>query len=223
MADIFQEVDEALKQDRAEKIWQEWGPTIIGTAVLIVLFTAIFSGVRTWNAHKNAVETEQLLETLDAKDVAGALETFAETTRPGHKTIALLNAAGGFVNNKQPEDAQKIYRRIVEDARIPDVFRDYARLMDVRLELEIAEKPDADALLASLGTIKGKNNPWHWHAAMDMAMIEAHHKADYAGAIETLNTVLNEESLPPSIKQRAEAMKHVYSIRALELKSDDNG
>ena len=40
MSDILQEVDEALKQDKMAKLWQDYGRYIIAALVLVVLMTA---------------------------------------------------------------------------------------------------------------------------------------------------------------------------------------
>ena len=40
MADIFNEIDEDLRRERAKKIWEKYGNLIIAAAVLVVLIVA---------------------------------------------------------------------------------------------------------------------------------------------------------------------------------------
>ena len=45
MSDIFHEVDEDLRRDRAKALWDKYGIYVLGLAVAIVVVTA---GVRGW-------------------------------------------------------------------------------------------------------------------------------------------------------------------------------
>src|SRR3712207_2673943 len=42
MTDLFREVDEALREDRAKAIWTRYGRLIVGLAALLVLGTATY-------------------------------------------------------------------------------------------------------------------------------------------------------------------------------------
>ena len=46
MADIFQEVDEDLRRDRATALWRRYGKYVVAAAVVLVLATAGWSGYR---------------------------------------------------------------------------------------------------------------------------------------------------------------------------------
>jgi hypothetical protein len=50
MSDIFQEVDEIMKQERMEKFWKQNGAWIIAFIVLTILGTAAISGYQYCNA-----------------------------------------------------------------------------------------------------------------------------------------------------------------------------
>ena len=44
LADIFQEIDEELRRDRWEILWQKYGKYLVGCAVAIVAGTAAWVG-----------------------------------------------------------------------------------------------------------------------------------------------------------------------------------
>ena len=46
MADIFQEVDEDLRRDRATALWRKYGIYVLGVAIALVAGTAAWSGWR---------------------------------------------------------------------------------------------------------------------------------------------------------------------------------
>ena len=50
MSDIFREVDEDIRHERFKRLWDRFGPWVIGVAVLIVLITA---GYRGWMPRAN--------------------------------------------------------------------------------------------------------------------------------------------------------------------------
>ena len=43
MADVFDEVDEELRRDRAEKLWKKYGAYVMGAAVAIVVAAGAYS------------------------------------------------------------------------------------------------------------------------------------------------------------------------------------
>ncbi|MGB1911528.1 MAG: tetratricopeptide repeat protein, partial [Candidatus Puniceispirillaceae bacterium] len=55
MADIFDEIEEELKQDRLNSLWAKYGKYLIGFAVAIVALVAGFQGYKSWQ--KNTIET----------------------------------------------------------------------------------------------------------------------------------------------------------------------
>ena len=51
MADIFQEIDEDLRRERAGKLWQKYGKYVIAAAALIVLAVAAWRGLEWYQRH----------------------------------------------------------------------------------------------------------------------------------------------------------------------------
>ena len=56
MADIFQEIEEDLKRERVEVLWEKYGNWVIGAAVAIVLATA---GIKGWGSYQQSVQSEK--------------------------------------------------------------------------------------------------------------------------------------------------------------------
>ncbi|HSG94166.1 MAG TPA: hypothetical protein VLA28_01510, partial [Afifellaceae bacterium] len=54
MADIFQEVDEELRRDKAAEVWTRYGRYIIAAAVFIVAATASYVG---WKQYRLQQQT----------------------------------------------------------------------------------------------------------------------------------------------------------------------
>ena len=60
MADLFVEVDEALKQERLENIWKKYGGLFISVLIAIILGTAANAGYKYWKKSANIKQTDIL-------------------------------------------------------------------------------------------------------------------------------------------------------------------
>ena len=54
MADIFQEVDEEVRRERLQKLWQEYGPVFVAVALILVLGVGGWRGYQWWETKKAA-------------------------------------------------------------------------------------------------------------------------------------------------------------------------
>ncbi|MEZ5919380.1 MAG: hypothetical protein R3D66_05595 [Alphaproteobacteria bacterium] len=127
MADIFAEVDEAMRQERVEKFWKENGSLILTFVLLTILATAGFSGYRTWDAKIRATQTDALIGLLDDPAFPEkALEEGTLDLRPNLEGLALLNAAGTLAEQGKTEDALAAFSRASENGktyRIPQMLQ----------------------------------------------------------------------------------------------------
>lgn len=220
---LILEIDEALKRERTEKIFREYGPYILAGALLAILFTGIISGYRSWENRVNAEHTALLMEAMSAPDQAKTLEEIAPQLRPGQRAIAYMTAAGALMNKGENTEAQAIFARTSGDKALPELYRDLATLMSVRLSLSTAtENLDAATLLSRLQPLMDESSPWRWHAHVEAALIAAHLQNDYAAARARLAPVLKDgESMPPSLQTRARALDQVFSQKLGAAKKDE--
>lgn len=58
---LLKEADEDLRQEKLKNIWDEWGSTIIGVALMLVFGTMIGVGWQNWRYSVNSQQTEILL------------------------------------------------------------------------------------------------------------------------------------------------------------------
>ncbi len=85
MNELIHEVEESLRQERLQAMWREYGPYVIGGAVLAVLFTALSAGWRSHEYHINTSQTAAVIEALTAPEPAAALDKITTSLRPGHR------------------------------------------------------------------------------------------------------------------------------------------
>ena len=214
MSDLLQEIDEALKRERAEKLWREYGPILIGGAVFLVVLTGVFAGWNSWKHKHNAEQTGLLISALETPYPETALKAVGETLSGDHKALAQLQLAGYLAQNEKYDEALAQYKEIAGQRGIQPAWRDLAILMAARLEWnEGVEKEKAQAIYATLKPLLAKNNPWRLHAAIQAALIAGDSLGDYKTAIQLLADPVNGTNVPASLQSRARALDHFYAMK----------
>ena len=214
MSDIFREVDEALQQEKLEKIWKEYRSTIIACIAILIVGTALTKTYHGWNANRDATETARLMTALESDNPQAAIQTVIEDTRKGHSALGLMSAAGLLLSEDKKEEAAALYKKAAESRKTPRDMRDLARILYVQNTTE----GSIDILKPLLANEK---SPWVWHARIEAAVLTAHQDQNYDKALEYLAPFKDVTTIPLSLKQRGQALAHVYQLKAAEQKTTE--
>jgi hypothetical protein len=212
MSDIFNEVDEALRREKAAKFWKEYGPTLIAAAILMVVATGLTTAYKTWDSHRNKQETTKLILAAEEKDIAGAMEKAAVDTRDGHKGVALLNAAAKYAEKKDFAKAAALYDSLSKDSGANTELRDLGNILYARSAILMAKGKDADykALAERLNSVaENDKSPFQLQAKLDAALLYGNGLKDYTKALDLLQG-FEADSAADSLKEKANALQHVY-------------
>ncbi len=223
MSDIFREVDEAMQKEKFERIWHDYKATIIACIIILIGGTAITTAYKSWNTERNAEETARLIDAMDSSNAAEQINAVIEDTRKGHKAIANMMLANEHVGKGEYAEAITYYDKIIESGSAPSDIRNLARILSIQnnAQLTTEKQKNADAQLELLKPIlKNKKSPWIWHATIEVAVIEADQKNNYAAAIQYLKPVTETTYIPLTLKTRAEALSHVYSLKNKPVKNE---
>ncbi|MGD1036573.1 MAG: tetratricopeptide repeat protein [Roseiarcus sp.] len=207
MSDIFQEVDEEVRRDKAAEFWKKYQNLIIGAAVLIVLATA---GYRFYDNRRLAAEQaagaafEQALA-LDREgkgaEAEAAFAKIAADAPRGYRTLARL-AAAAVEAKTDPKGALSAYDALAADASIGALFQDTARLRAALLRLDAGE---ADAAKPALEALAGSGDVYRNTARLTLGVI-ALDAQDYDGAGKWLDLVAADPEAPDTEKRCAESL-----------------
>lgn len=210
MADLIQEVDEALRAERMAQLWRNYKKYIIGAVVAIILGTALFSALSSWKSYQNREKTTELLAAFKAEDPLPDLNKIIESKK-GHAFIAALNAANLELEKGNTEKAQILFDAIRKNTAAPRIFRDLATIQTVMFALDTAKETTATEQLEKLEPILAdKKSPWAAQALLASALVKAHIGKDPKAAIDDLKEIEKQTNVPASITQRAKALKAVY-------------
>jgi hypothetical protein len=215
VVDIFDEISEDLRHERAIKLARRYGGLLVLAAVLVLAGVA---GQEIWQAHKTkqaeASATQYLALTqavdqpdagpaqADAENAAQKLQNFAETAPENYKTLALLRAAALYANAQETDKAAAIWTRIGADEAAPSLLRDTANLLWAQHELGTAKDSD---ILARLQPMVQAQNPYHGLAREMQALVYLH-QGNKPMAKSLFTQVQDDASAPDGVRNRAQAM-----------------
>jgi hypothetical protein len=203
VSDIFQEVDEALREDRAKEWWRRWGTTLIGAAVLLVVAVAAYNGWNWYQANQRAQAGDAFSAALAqvATDKPGAIAALDKIAGQGvapYAELARLRIARLKAEAGDKEGAVAAYRAAVQGARDADA-RELAVLLKAMQEFDAAKPED---LAAELQPLLGKDRPWR-PMALELLAAVALKQNDPAKARALLGELRDEEAAGQALRERA--------------------
>jgi hypothetical protein len=206
MTDIFQEVDEEVRRDKAAEFWKKYQNLILAVAVLIVLAAA---GFRYWQYEKEkAAEAagDQFQAAIAAYEAGkldeanGALAKIASDAPGGYRILAQMTEAGTKAVSNPPA-AIASFDAIAGAASVDPLLRDAARLRAALLRLDRPNEEQAGA--AALTSLAGGQGPYRRFARLILGAV-ALGRGDYDEAGKQLDLVLGDPQVSPSERELAQ-------------------
>jgi hypothetical protein len=205
MSDIFHEVDEEVRRDKAAEFWKKHQNLILAGAALIVLAAA---GFRYWqyererNQQAAGDQFQQALAALEGgklDEAKAGFDKIAAEGPSGYRALAQMAAAGAKAQG-DPQGAAAAFDAVSGDAAIDPLFRDAARLRAGLLRVDIpGEEQKGEAALTALS---GGDGPFRRLAQLDLAA-QALTRNDYDDAAKQLDLVLGDPEVSPDERQMA--------------------
>ncbi len=209
MSDIFVEVDEALKQERLENIWKKHGGLFVSVLLAIILGTAANAGYKHWNKSANIKQTDILLSATDDTDYnADDLLNITPSLKGGLNDIVKIQAAGLLTKTGSNDQSLKIYNEIADDKSANKEIQQLAKYLSVNLNKSEDKLNQLNQILSD------NNNPWQNHALLDSAVLEANINNDYKKSRIYLATILKKQDVAETLKQKAQSLDILYSLKA---------
>ncbi len=208
MADIFREVDEDIRRDKAAEFWSKYQNWIIVFAVVIVLATG---GYRYWDYQRRIAAEEagakfeaalQFSQQGKKEEAEAAFGALARSSEGGYAVLARLRAAAEAGSQKS-EEGVKLFEAIGADATVDKNFRDLARLRAAILAIDTASLEDSRKRLEPLAGADGV----YRHTARELLALAAFRVEDYDMASKWLDNIIIDAQSPGSVRQRATTLQ----------------
>lgn len=215
MVDIFDEVSDDLRTERAIKLAQRYGGLLL-LALVAVLIAVGAQQAWTWyqtqQNNKAATAFLALITPIDAANGnltnaqsladAQSLTRFAASAPAGYGTLANLRAAGLYAAAGQTTQAEGIWNNLADDTSADPLLRELANLLWAQHALGTA--PDAD-VLARLKPLTAEQNPYHGLAQETQALVYLHEgNTDLAKAL--FSQIASDPNAPDGVRNRADGL-----------------
>lgn len=182
VVDIFDEVDEELRAERAQRLLKRYAPVIIAAAVLVVGGAA---GWEAWRWYETRQDQAAAVEYLTAMNLAqptaagtsaatrsAAIAAFARLSQSapeGYATLARLREAALQAEAGNRAAAAALWDQVAADSAADPLLRDLANLLWAQNQLDTA---DPALLQDRLKVLAEPTNPWHALAQEQLALLD---------------------------------------------------
>jgi hypothetical protein len=210
VVDIFDEVEEDLRAERAEKLLKEYAWLLIALVVAIV---AAAAGWQLWTRYQTRQDAATAVRFVAAQNAAEApgvarpeqIAAFDQLTAggpEGYKTLARLRTASLKADAGDLQGAQSLWNEVASDSGADRLLRDFASLMAASRDLDHGDPAQLRARLAPLAE---PDNAWSSLAREQLAMLDLR-----LGKLDDARTTLRALSIdieaPSGLRARASAL-----------------
>jgi hypothetical protein len=208
---LIRQVEEELRRERLERLWERYGVFAIAGAVLLV---AGVGGYKWWEARSIAAAQEAGLRYQSAASLAlsgkaneanGAFTAIAAEGPAGYALLARLRLAGEAAKTGKREEAVAAYDAAARDTSHDPLLRDFARLQAAALRLDSA---DWTEMQNRLNDLLGEQNAWRY-SAQELLGLAAFRAGRFDEARQALGLLTTDPKVPPAIRERAGSVMSV--------------
>ena len=204
MADIFNEIDEELRNEQIRKLWDRYGVLVLAMAVAVVVVVAGWRGYEYWRTIQSRAQGDafatatRLVHAGDLEGGAEKLRGLAETGSGGYPSLAALRVAATLAEKGDAAAAVKAFDAIAAAPKTEPLLADVARIRAAYLALDLEERAAVEARAAPLA-LAGK--PFR-HSAREILALAAWKAGDVAGTSKWIDTVEADPQTPRDLVDR---------------------
>jgi hypothetical protein len=208
VSDIFQEVEDDLRAERARKLAKRWGGVAVAAGLVVVAATGAWQGWRWYEARGAQGAANTYLTLHRSADQAGVIlgpiaDGFAALGRDGptgYRALAKLRAAALKAELGDLPAALALWTEVAADTTTDPLYRDLATLLAVTHAIDTG---DPAQLAARLGPLQTDGNPWRASAreAAGLLAIRRGATEEARGLFEALAA---DPTSPEGVRERAQ-------------------
>jgi hypothetical protein len=208
--DIFDEVDEELRADRAQALFKRHGGTLLAVAIAIVLAAGGYQSWRWYDQKRIAGVASEYIGAMRTEAEKGpgrdaallAFASVADKGNAGYRTLARLQEAGLKAAKGDLAGASVIWDAVAADRGADPLLRDLATLQWAIHHLDTA---DPAQLAAGLAPLAAPSNAWHPLAAEALAMLDLR-QGKREAARTALQALAQDPLAPQGVRRRADGL-----------------
>jgi hypothetical protein len=215
LSDIFREVDEEVRRERLQQLWERHGNLIVALALLIVLAVGGWRGYDWWEDRK-AAESGAAFETAVALAESGkqdeaqaAFSKLAKEGSSGYRILARFREAAELAKT-DPGAAVKAYDSLAAESGVGRSLQDLAV---IRAGLILVDTATPAELATRLEPLTASDRPFR-HAARELLALGAWRAGDAAAAKRWFDLIATDVETPAGTRQRIDVLMTLTGARA---------
>jgi hypothetical protein len=215
VSDIFQEVDEEVRREKLQQLWERHSNLIVALALLVVLAVAGWRGYEWWElkkASESGTQFEAAIALAEGGKQAEAQAAFAKIAQDGssgYRILARFREAAELAKT-DPAAAAKLYASIAADSGLDRALRDLAATREGMVLVDTA--PLAE-LTAKLEPLTAADRPFR-HTARELLALSAWRNGDTAAAKRWLDLIATDAETPAGTRARMEVLMTLSNDKA---------
>jgi len=206
--DFFREVNEAVRQDRYNELWDKYGVCALAAAALIVAGVAGFKVWSYWQEQKaQAAGTDfsQAVTELDSGDVAKArdvLNSLAAKGPTGYQILSRFQLAAAEAQAGSTDKALALYDALAADPETDTILKGLATIQAATLKLDTADYAEMERRVKGL---IDENSPWRY-SARELLGLSAYRQNNVPAAEKQFSELVADQGTPQNLRERADMM-----------------
>jgi hypothetical protein len=215
VADIFNEVDEEVRRERLQRMWEQYGAYAIAALILLVAGVAAWRGYEYWQARKaaeaGAAFQNAVVLSQDGKhdEAEAAFAKLAGEGTSGYRTLARFREAAELAQ-KDTGAAVKAYDALAADGSIGRTMQDLAA---VRAGLLLVDSSPLDEMTRRLEPATAPDRSFR-HTARELLALSAWRTGDVAQARKWTELMRNDIETPAGAKNLADILTALMPAEA---------
>jgi hypothetical protein len=208
VADIFHEVDEEVRRERLQKLWDNYGHYLVALVVLIIAGVAAWRGWEYWQSKQAAelgVRFDSALTMSEEGKNSEAEAAFAKIATEGtagYRALARLQEAAELAK-RDAKGAVALYDRIMADSSVPQLLRDLANIRAGYLLVDTASLSELTQRLEPRTPSGGAFR----HSARELLALSAYRAGDAAAGKRWYDAISTDAETPQGLRQRVEVLQ----------------
>ncbi len=209
MPDIFDEVEEELRAERARQLLQRYAGLILVLALLVVGGVAAWRVYDWYLAKQDGAAASLYIAALEQQQAAGTdagrtkstveLRKLAATAPEGYRDLARLQSAAILAKDGKLDQALGLWNALASDNSADPLLRQLATLLWTQHQIDGG---DPAALQARLRPLAQLDSPWRAEAEKQLALLDLREsRTDAAKA--TLRGLANDATAPRGVRGQA--------------------
>ncbi|MGC6518164.1 MAG: hypothetical protein ACON49_09105 [Candidatus Puniceispirillaceae bacterium] len=209
MADIIDEINEEIKQERMQALFAKYGKIIIGFAAAVVAIVVALQGYGMYQDSVKAKAATAYFDALGEDEIGAALKQSEGALNAGYSMLSQFVTAAELVGDDQQADAYDIYANLARDNALSDIYRDFAAMLAVT---NAPASISTDELVALIQPVADKAGPTQG-LALELRADLALRDNDIAAAKTYLEQITQLQDIPNGLRQRAATLALVLDSK----------